>query len=327
MKARNKILTLLFLLTAITVAVSLFLFPGLIRAPITEKWFNFVNFSQVENAKILLVGDIMFDRGIRYYAEKNGGNDFIFSKIHDRLISFDTVVGNLEGPITDNPSTSISTKPGEPDNYFFTFDPSWTKTLFDNNIRIVNLGNNHILNFGRDGLQSTKEYLDQAKVGYFGALDYPKSVSREIQGIKMTFVNYNEFAALDEVINKKSTLEEIQKAKGFSDIIIVYCHWGVEYADSPTEQQINLAHEFIDEGADLVAGSHPHVIQPLEIYKGKRIYYSLGNFIFDQYFSKETENGLGVVVSIEPNSKKLNFEELEFYLQPNGQTILVEKNK
>ena len=280
-----------------------------------------------KEAKILLIGDIMFDRGIRYYAQKNGGNDFIFDKIHNQLLSYDLVLGNLEGPITENSSTSIDTKPGEPDNYFFTFDPSWAKTLFNNNIRIVNLGNNHILNFGQEGLRSTKQYLDQSNVAYFGSPDYSRSASQEILGVKITFINYNEFALLDEDINQKSILEEIQGVRGSSDIIIIYCHWGVEYAGSPAEEQVNLAHKFIDGGADLVAGSHPHVIQPVEIYKGKRIYYSLGNFIFDQYFSKKTERGLGIVVGIDSGSKKLNFEELEFSLQPNGQTVLVEKSQ
>jgi poly-gamma-glutamate synthesis protein (capsule biosynthesis protein) len=280
-----------------------------------------------KEAKILLIGDIMFDRGIRYYAQKNGGNDFIFDKIHNQLLSYDLVLGNLEGPITENSSTSIDTKPGEPDNYFFTFDPSWAKTLFNNNIRIVNLGNNHILNFGQEGLRSTKQYLDQSNVAYFGSPDYSRSASQEILGVKITFINYNEFALLDEDINQKSILEEIQGVRGSSDIIIIYCHWGVEYAGSPAEEQVNLAHKLIDGGADLVAGSHPHVIQPVEIYKGKRIYYSLGNFIFDQYFSKKTERGLGIVVGIDSGSKKLNFEELEFSLQPNGQTVLVEKSQ
>ncbi|MDP3882636.1 MAG: CapA family protein, partial [Candidatus Staskawiczbacteria bacterium] len=87
--------------------------------------------------KILFVGDMMFDRGIRYYTDKNVDNNFIFAKIHSTLIDNDLVVGNLEGPITDNPSTSITTKPGEPGNYFFTFDKSWAKTLFKNNIKLV----------------------------------------------------------------------------------------------------------------------------------------------------------------------------------------------
>lgn len=264
----------------------------------------------------------MFDRGIRYYAQKNSGNDFIFDKIAPVLSKNDLVVANLEGPITNNKSISAGTAPGTADNYFFTFDPSVAKTLFDENIKLVSLGNNHILNFGREGLAETKNYLDQAKVGYFGAPDYPKSASKEINGIKITFINYNEFADLPQDINQKSTIEEIQKAKNYSDVIIVYCHWGIEYLDSAIDEQKSLAHQLVDAGADLVIGSHPHVIEPMEIYNGKRIYYSLGNFIFDQYFSEDVRNGLGVQVQIDKTTKELSFKNINFYLDSNGQTIL-----
>jgi len=272
-------------------------------------------------AKILLVGDLMFDRGIRYYAKINSGNYFIFDKISPTLLENDLVVANLEGPITDNKSVSAGTAAGSADNYFFTFDPSLATTLFKENIKIVDLGNNHILNFGREGLASTKNYLDKAGVGYFGAPDYPKSTSTEINGIKVTFISYNEFSALGGA-EQQSTVEEIQKVKQFSDIIIVYSHWGEEYSDLPTDAMKSLAHQFIDVGADLVVGSHPHVIEPMETYNGKRIYYSLGNFIFDQYFNEDVRNGLGIVVKINKNKKQLEFEEKKLYLQSGGQTIL-----
>lgn len=273
-----------------------------------------------KTAKIMFAGDLMFDRGIRYYADKNGGNDFIFEKITDLLKQNDLNIANLEGPITNNKSKSAGSKIGSTNNYYFTFDPSVAKTLFEQNIKIVSLGNNHILNFGANGLAQTKKYLDEQKVSYFGSPDYPKSISTEINGIKITFINYNEFANLDLAINQKSTLEEIQKAKGFSDIIIVYCHWGVEYAKTSTKAQEILAHQFIDEGADLVVGSHPHVTQTTETYKEKKIYYSLGNFIFDQYFDENVRNGMGVIVTIDQKTKTLSFEEKNFYLENNGQT-------
>ncbi|OGZ78500.1 MAG: hypothetical protein A2528_01625 [Candidatus Staskawiczbacteria bacterium RIFOXYD2_FULL_37_9] len=271
-------------------------------------------------ARILFVGDLMLDRGIRYYANKNGGNNFIFEKIFLTLSENDLVVANLEGPITDNKSISSGTAPGSANNYFFTFDPGVAKTLFENNIKLVSLGNNHILNFGRGGLAQTKNYLDKANVDYFGAADYPKTISAEINGIKITFINYNEFSEIGE-LEQKETIEEIEKAKTYSDIIVIYCHWGVEYALTASDSQKNLAHNFINAGADLVIGSHPHVIEPMEIYNGKKIYYSLGNFIFDQYFSEAVRNGLGVAVKINKNTKQLDFSEKYFYLDSNGQTV------
>ena len=297
--------------------------------------FLFFQFKSLENIKtikpvamantyikIMFAGDLMFDRGIRYYAGLNGGNDYIFQNISGFLKKNDLNVVNLEGSITNNKSKSAGSAIGSANNYYLTFDPSVAKTLFDQNIKIVSLGNNHILNFGRDGLKQTKSYLDQAHVDYFGAPDYPKSISTKINNVHITFVNYNEFAQMDLEAEQKSTLEEIQKAKGFSDIIFVYCHWGVEYAPNPTAEQIVLAHQFIDAGADAVLGSHPHVTQPLEIYKNKRIYYSLGNFIFDQYFDENVRNSLGVIIKINTRTKQFEFTEQKFYLQSGGQTIL-----
>jgi poly-gamma-glutamate synthesis protein (capsule biosynthesis protein) len=322
MKSSKKFILISVLLTAILVAVSLFSFPGQIKSPIGQSNKPVDKVLQKEYVKILFVGDLMFDRGIRYYANKNGGNNFVFEKIYETLLDNDLVLANLEGPITNNESVSIITQPGETNNYFFTFDPSVAKTLFQNNIKLVNLGNNHILNFGRNGLESTKSYLDKVGVGYFGSPDYPKSISTRIRGTDVTYISYNEFVYLDQETNQKSTIEEIQKSKSFSDIVIIFCHWGVEYASEPTEAQKELAHKFIDAGADLIIGSHPHVIQPAETYKEKRIYYSLGNFVFDQYFSEETKKGLGVIVKIDNQSKNIDFEEISFYLQPNGQTTI-----
>jgi len=103
-------------------------------------------------------------------------------------------------------------------------------------------------------------------------------------------------------------LSEIKRIKTekLADLIIVYPHWGTEYLTShPDKRQTDLAHQFIDSGADIIIGSHPHVIQPIEIYKEKPIFYSLGNFVFDQYFSKETMQGLMLKLDIVKKENKL----------------------
>lgn len=274
-----------------------------------------------QSTKILFVGDLMFDRGIRYVAEKNKSNKFIFAKIEKILQSTNLVVANLEGTITNNKSISLGTVPGSTKNYFFTFDPSVPVTLFNENIRIVNLGNNHILNFEKDGLEQTKKYLEQAQIGYFGAPGSQKTITTEINGIKIAFVSYDQFANFSLTENVAAVQNEIKNAKNNADIIFVYCHWGIEYKKTPGEEQIRLAHQFIDAGADAVIGSHPHVTQTVEEYNGKRIYYSLGNFVFDQYFSEDVRNGMGVIISIDKNTKQLSFQEKNFYLDINGQTI------
>jgi AmmeMemoRadiSam system protein B len=278
-------------------------------------------YTEKKDIQILFTGDLMFDRGIRYYADKNGSNEYIFEKIYTTLSNNDLVVSNLEGPITDNPSTSAGTAPGSEKNYSFTFDKSVAKTLFLQNIKLVSLANNHTLNFHTAGLKSTEKYLSEAGVEYFGSPEGNKSIIKEIDGVKIAFVAYNEFYG-DSSTEQIKTIEEIKKLKKEADLVIVFSHWGVEYSVIPVDSVKNLAHQFVDAGADLIIGSHPHIIEPLETYNGKRIYYSLGNFIFDQYFNENVRNGRGVIVKINPETKELEFKELNFYLQSGGQTII-----
>jgi poly-gamma-glutamate synthesis protein (capsule biosynthesis protein) len=96
-------------------------------------------------------------------------------------------------------------------------------------------------------------------------------------------------------------LAAIAQAKEEADAVIVYPHWGPEYELFPSSNQVLLARQFIDAGADIVLGAHPHVVQPIEVYKGKLIVYSLGNFVFDQQFSNAVKNGLGVGLVINRN--------------------------
>ena len=233
---------------------------------------------------VTFVGDLMFDRYIRTWAEKNSYEN-IFKNVKNRLRESDLVVGNLEGPITNY--ETIYKNGSIANNYTFTFDVRVAQILHDANIKIVSLDNNHILNFGREGLKQTLDNLSLVGVAYFGNPDNREIFYREISGIKLAFLSYNEFIKTD--VLKLS--QDIKTADEHSDYVIVFPHWGNEYEKKPTVEQINLAHEFIDNGADFVIGAHPHVIQSKEIYKNKHIYYSLGNFVFDQYFNENVKCG------------------------------------
>jgi poly-gamma-glutamate synthesis protein (capsule biosynthesis protein) len=275
-----------------------------------------INVPEKKEVKILFLGDVMLDRYIREVAMKKS-NDFILEKVKDLLKNNDLVVANLEGPITDKNSVSIGTEVGQKGHFSFTFHPSWAKTLSDNNIELVSLGNNHILNFGTDRVNQTEKYLTEARVGYFGAPDGGnlRYKIEELNGFKIAFISYNQFES--DAVNK--TLADIAEAKKQSDLVILYTHWGKEYETTILPSIRILGQQFIDAGADLIIGSHPHVIENSEIYKDKKIYYSLGNFIFDQYFSPETMKGLAVQATIGPD-KKLNFQEYQVNLKNNGQT-------
>ncbi len=253
-----------------------------------------------KETKILFVGDMMFDRYIRQVGY-NKGEDFIFSCIGDFLKNSDLVVGNLEGPITENASKSMFTTPGGEGNYTFTFPTNTAKLLAKNNIKLVSLGNNHIYNFGEAGVASTKKFLTEAGVDYFGLPANRESLVNqvEIRGNKISFVNYNEFGA----ISMNDVIQKIEEEKQKDRIVIVYTHWGDEYV-APPQRVKNIAKKFVESGADFIIGSHPHVILENEKIDEVPVYYSLGNFIFDQYFNKEVSTGLVLELNIKDGEIK-----------------------
>ena len=268
-------------------------------------------------AHIIFGGDIMLDRGIRTAIAARGG-DFVFSCIDNELKKADAVVANLEGPLTDNPSVSVNSIPGDGANYTFTFPISSPALLRKHNIGIVNLGNNHIYNFGAQGVGSTTASLKSAGITYFG--DPPKySVAHQrVRGLPLAFINYNEFGG-----SASTTLVQIDLSRTLGEIPIVYTHWGIEYASTSVARIRALAHKFVDEGAEIVIGSHPHVVEDHELYRGKHIYYSLGNFFFDQYFSDAVRRGLLLDVALDRTGVK-SVREIPIELLRDGRTCSVE---
>jgi poly-gamma-glutamate synthesis protein (capsule biosynthesis protein) len=184
---------------------------------------------------------------------------------------------------------------------------------------LVNICNNHILNFHNDGLKQTEEFLEKGGINYFGnPTDLEKMfVIKNVNNHQIAFVNYNRFGKFTVA----DTVKIIREVRDKVDFIIVYTHWGQEYKLVENEKQTAKAHQFIDAGADLIIGSHPHVVQPIEVYKNKAIFYSLGNFVFDQYFSEDVKSIFGVGVSWE--NDKINFTLVPLYMQNNGQLKLM----
>jgi poly-gamma-glutamate capsule biosynthesis protein CapA/YwtB (metallophosphatase superfamily) len=242
---------------------------------------------------------MMFDRSIRQAANAQGG-DFLFNCLDDTLSQADATVANLEGPITDNPSRSVGSSVGEPDNFVFTFAPSTAALLAAHHITAVNLGNNHIENFGASGVASTISYLQAANVGYFGqpvdahALLAANTAVLVSNGVHIALINYNEF---DQSSSVAKTIAQIAAAKRAGNTPVVYTHWGVEYQAVAPQYVRDIAHQFADAGAAIVIGSHPHVVEDNEVYHAVPIYYSLGNLIFDQYFSEAVTHGLMLKVT------------------------------
>jgi hypothetical protein len=161
---------------------------------------------QHETVSVLFVGDMFFDRFIRRVMETAGG-DYVFSCMYPLLAQADFVVGNLEGPITPYASVTRENSVNEPDHFKFTFPPSVAETLKRHNFAGVNIGNNHIGNFGLEGMRTTREYLDAAGVGHFGGLSGDEPVlHKDSNEVPLSFISYNQFGgdSAEMVAKKKS---------------------------------------------------------------------------------------------------------------------------
>ena len=308
-----------FLLTTVAVlALAFVAYPTLTEAPIEARSEPVLDIRP--KATVIFGGDMMFDRTIRKAMEVRG-EDSIFSCIAGILHEADMVVANLEGPITEHPSMSLGSEIGSPENFTFTFPPSTAPFLARHNIRLVNLGNNHIQNFGWEGVRSTLEYLGIGGVGHFGDPLEKRVAQIDIKRVQFTFINYNEFAPSGWRESASTTRALIRAARADGRVPIVYAHWGDEYSLEVPQRVREFAYSFIDAGAALVIGSHPHVVQEREEYAGTYIYYSLGNFVFDQYWNEAVRTGLLVRVSFTDNGV-LSVEELPISLERDGRTCL-----
>jgi len=278
---------------------------------------------------MFLVGDIMLDRGTEYIIKKEGNGNFKFPflKIADEFNNSDIVFGNLEGPISDK-----GTRVGS--IYSFRADPKAIEGLNYSGFNVLSLANNHALDYGKEALKDTFSRLKLTGISYVGAgLNENEAffpVIKEIKDTKIAFLAYTNLGSQYWKATPESSgiawisdmdLErvktDIQNAKSQADIVIISLHSGEEYSQNITNFQTDFSKMAIDAGADLIIGHHPHVVQKNELYNGKYIFYSLGNFIFDQSFSEETMEGEIVKVLIEDNKIKkvipIKTEINEFY--------------
>lgn len=246
----------------------------------------------------LIGGDMMFDRYIDYKFRGDRLYDVVSNLGKGLFANTDLSMVNLEGPISETEIPADNTA----NNMIFNFPPKSIDVLKWLNINAVSLANNHTNNNGGKGLLYTKKVLKENNIVPIGQKNIfnENSISHFKSGTKnITVMTIN-------VLETNIDLTEKIKAEKLSNsFVIIFPHWGTEYDQIHSESQEILAHIWIDAGADLVIGSHPHVIQDAEEYKGKPIFYSLGNLLFDQFFSKETQRGLIVAGEIKNDKLKL----------------------
>jgi poly-gamma-glutamate capsule biosynthesis protein CapA/YwtB (metallophosphatase superfamily) len=253
---------------------------------------------------LLFVGDVMLSRGVGARMASKGDWTFPFLRIADTLRAADLTFGNLECPVSDV---------GRNRHHLYSFraDPKAIDGLTFAGFDVMSVANNHLYDWGPKALVDTLKRLREAGIKPVGAgaedreAHYPTLV--EVEGVKLAFLAYVDVdpkvaAAGPQKpgvawLDPERVLADIRFARPLADVVIVSLHWGIEYMTRPEPEQVELAHQMIDAGADLVVGGHPHVVQPLEEYQGRWIAYSLGNFVFDQK-PPATHSGLMLRVTI-----------------------------
>lgn len=284
------------------------------------------NFSK--DISLLFVGDIMLSRQVGDKIAASGDWRYPFLLIGDFLRGADLTFANLEDPVSDRGVRMGSI-------YSFRADPRTLAGLSYAGIDVVSLANNHMWDYGRDAFLDTMSLLTERGIAYIGAghdnAEAHRGITKVIKGTRITYLGYTnlygaQLAATQTapglaIYDHDEMVADIAAARAVSDIVIVSFHAGTEYETHHNAEQEQIYTSAIDAGADLVIGHHPHVVQEVTQYKKGWIAYSLGNFVFDQYFSKETMEGLAVRATIH-NGKISNVTTIPVGINANSQALV-----
>ncbi|MGD9897737.1 MAG: CapA family protein [Calditrichaceae bacterium] len=240
----------------------------------------------MKNIRISALGDISFVES-KNLSDKAG----LFNMISPILKKSDLVIGNLEGPLM------LDGMP-VPGKCTLNGDPEWARVMMDSGINMVTLANNHMMDYGVQGLTETIKNLDSAGIKYVGAGRNIKEALRpeyfESEGKKIgilgrtsVIVSSPSYAGEDQpgvaFFDLDETIGTIRTCKKQCDVVIVLMHWGIEHYNYPAPDQRGIAQKIIDAGTDLIIGHHPHVLQGMERIGKGLVAYSLGNFVFNDF--------------------------------------------
>jgi len=260
---------------------------------------------------IAAVGDLSLSREINWQIEQNDPA-FLFQKIAGVISRADIATANLEGPVIEN-------CPFARTGFKFCGQPDSVQGLVFAGFDLVNLANNHVANFGPSGIIQTKQSLKANKIDYF---DSQITAYKQIDNTRIAFLGFDDIVRR---IDPDQLIKAVTEADNQADIIIINFHWGAEYQTTPRPRQRSLAQSAISAGADVVIGHHPHVIQPLEYHQQKPIFYSLGNFVFDQLWSKPTRQGAIAQITIE-NKTVTSAKMIPIYINNAYQPEITDEN-
>lgn len=272
----------------------------------------------------VVVGDIMLSRHVAARIDQHDNPSLPFAQVADLLTSTDFNFGNLESPISGNDKVKGR-------GLVFNTSTAHVPGLVSSNFKVLNLANNHALDQGVKGLRNTTRVLSASGISYLGvgedkaAAWHPKLMT--VNGVTIGFLGAS-YASINDgggqrndYIARIEELAYLQDAltqlRSVADFIVVTMHAGIEYKRHPHPSQRAFARAAVDYGADLVIGVHPHWIQTIEQYQGKYIFYSLGNFVFDQGNHQDTREGLTLRIVV-GSSKPAHRDATG---APNGRTV------
>jgi len=255
--------------------------PGTIQSYIKED-------SGSKKVIISTVGDVALGQDSRFsytdsfdhFFEKMGGDyGYFFSNVAEILGKDDLTIANLETALSNGGTKAEKYDYGN--NYWFNGKPEYANILKAGSIEAVSLANNHSHDFGTGGYDETRRALGEAGIKYFG---YSETLITYVNGVRVGLAGFNQLGEYEQGRDanelKQEVEETIKKLSEESDLVVASFHWGSEYKYRQDRLQTELAYLAVDSGADLVIGSHPHVLQPIEKYNDRYIAYSLGNFCF-----------------------------------------------
>lgn len=256
---------------------------------------------QAESDTITLgiTGDMMLGRFVEKTTERYG-TDSLFAGTGIDLTSLDYLTGNFEHPVIND---SIKLEDQEREKIYLSTDEEAVDIVKKAGFTSVNLANNHMYDYDEEGLLYTLETFRQKDMPFVGAGENRSEAYRihyeEIQGIRIATLGFSEIytrSALTGIdtpgiatSNIKIMLNKIDEARKFSDVVITHIHWGTEYKTKPDKRQKEIAEILAEAGVDIIIGHHPHVLQPIDVIDQTIVFYSLGNFVFDQGWSMTRE--------------------------------------
>ncbi len=251
-----------------------------------------------DSITLKFVGDIMLGRNVEQYI-RTYGTAYPFAKAGNLLTDHDLLIGNFESTVREEENiegTNVMS---------FDTTPVNVTMLAEQGFDLLSLSNNHADDFGKTVGQFTRDTITAAGITPFGdGWESEKFVAHKtVNGVPFAFIGYHTFNETTDGV-----VEAIKTEKAAGNFVVVMPHWGTEYVRDPSSSQVTAAHMFVDAGADVIIGAHPHVIQTTEIYKNVPIIYSLGNFLFDQDWSEATKRGMTVSLTITPDKLNLLFE-------------------